>query len=295
MTPLFKDRNLQNEFEEKGYVVVPFLSEAEVNTLREFYKSKFSDKKVNGLYPTHSRNEYSLTIEVSDRIAEVFKQAASQILEDYKIFFGHFMVKSNVDSQEFELHQDWSVVDESKYTVAQMWCPLVDTQPENGGMFLINGSHHFFSNYRSGSLSRFYIKVSRKTEPHITSLTIKAGSVLFYHNRLIHGSFPNRSNHPRLIAMGNATNANAPYVYYQKSATGDAVNVYSLDREVFLKNLNMFEGGGVPAEFKLLNTLPYIDNPISETDILNKLKINEEGLLKKLANRLITKIVRPQK
>lgn len=291
MKAIFKDIDLQKQFEQNGYVILPFLNTEEVERLKDIYTEKFSNKQVTGLYPSHSRNDYDLTIEVSNQIIDIFKHRANEILYNYKIFFGHFMVKSNVDSQEFELHQDWSIVEESKYNVAQMWCPLVDTSKENGGMFLIPGSHHFFSNFRSGSLFRFHIKLSERTQTYIVPLKIKAGDILLYHNRLIHGSFPNQSNQPRLVAMGNATEIEAEYIYYQKSTKApNLLDTYRLDREVFLKNLNVFEKGGVPAEFELLNTISYNDNPIAESDILLHLekRNGSSGFLKKL-NRLFIK------
>ena len=61
------------------------------------------------------------------------------------------MVKSTKDSTEFPLHQDWNIVDEKKYISLFFWAPIDVTNEENGTIYLIEGSHKFFTNYRSGS------------------------------------------------------------------------------------------------------------------------------------------------
>jgi len=273
MKALFKDPNIQAEFEERGYVILPFLNEQEINYLLQLYKDNFSQFEITGLYPTHSRNSVELSLKMSDLICTAFKRAADDILTDYQFFIGHFMVKSNVDSREFELHQDWSVVYEDQFHIAQMWCPLVDTYPQNGGLFVIPGSHKFFNNHRSGSLYRFHHKVSERTEKHILPLSIKAGYALFYHNRLIHGSFPNQSDKMRIVAMANTTSKEAGYVYYQKSKKqSDTVDIYKLDKDLLLSNLKLFEVGEIPAQLPYINSIPYSDDAISEADILKKIE-----------------------
>ena len=37
MTPIFNDSKLQQQFEKDGFVVIPFLNEAEVNKLSSFF------------------------------------------------------------------------------------------------------------------------------------------------------------------------------------------------------------------------------------------------------------------
>jgi ectoine hydroxylase-related dioxygenase (phytanoyl-CoA dioxygenase family) len=179
MEGLFRDAKTQAVYDENGYVIVPFLNEAEVSSLREVYNDHFSGKVITGLYPTHSRDSLELSLRISDVIQNAFKRRNDELLNDYRFFIGHYMVKSNVESREFELHQDWSVVEEGKFNVAQIWCPLTDTYPENGGMFLIEKSHRFFNNWRSGSLFRFHYQVNEKTERHLTRLHIKAGDSWF--------------------------------------------------------------------------------------------------------------------
>lgn len=272
MDALFKNATLQRQFERDGFIIVPFLTGEEVAALKKIYDDNFANLPIKGLHPTHSRNGYDLSVKISDLISAVFKNPCDHLLHRYQFFLSHFMVKSNVDSREFELHQDWSIVQEEKYPVAQIWCPLVDTYPENGGMFVLPKSHRYFSNKRSGSLFRFHIAVSPLTEKHIIKLRLPAGHALLYHNRLIHGSFPNQSQHLRIVAMSNVSLQGTPYVYYQKN--GNRLDMYQINRDVFMSNLNRFEKGGLPDNLQLVESFDYSDNAIEEADILEKVRKN---------------------
>ncbi len=273
MKPFFKNPALQKAYSENGFVILPFLTPDETLYLLDVFHQNFQPSQINGLYPTHSKNPYDLNMRINAIITEVYKKHVDEILNEYQFFIGHYMVKSHVESKEFELHQDWSVVDESNYAVAQIWCPLVDTGINNGGLFLIPGSHHFYSNYRSGSLFRFHYAVQQKTENYITSVHIPAGYAIFYHNRLIHGSYPNRSNELRIVTMANVADKTAEYLYFQKSKNAlGQLDIYRLDREVFLKNMQVFEKGDVPGQLNYLRAVPYSDEEITEADLINKLK-----------------------
>jgi hypothetical protein len=57
MTPkaLFKDKNLQSEINEKGYVTVPFINEVELDELRAFYAEihpNGAPGKIDGIHMT---------------------------------------------------------------------------------------------------------------------------------------------------------------------------------------------------------------------------------------------------
>lgn len=243
MIPILKNDYLNSVYQEKGYVVIPLINEHCINDAVLFY-NKYKPSTIDDLHPTHSKNEGKNTFLESNEIEMFLKSFLDKWFKNYQYFIGHFMIKAP-NSSELRLHQDWSVCDERLYDSAQIWCPLVSTDETNGGLYVVEKSHKFFNNLRSGSLPISFISRTEKLDRIITKINIKAGEAVIYKQSLFHGSFANKTDKDRPVLMAGLFHQNAAMVYPQK-VNNSSVEFYNINKQVFLKNLNSLEKGLLP-------------------------------------------------
>jgi hypothetical protein len=195
---IFKMDILENDFREKGYVVIPFLEEEQLKILQEaFYSSKPTIDK--GFHSTSTNNNMEYRKYVNDLIQSIYYPLSQQILEDYEPVYASFVVKEPGLEGNFPLHMDWSMVDESNYISLAFWSPLVDTNSQNGPLVVLEESHKIGLSFRGGPFL-FQALKSNKIPPvkfKTQTLLIKAGEVVIYDHRLFHGSLPNLSQETR--------------------------------------------------------------------------------------------------
>lgn len=210
---------------------------------------------LNYLYASNHMNEYNFNRNLDEEVEIGLSNLLDEHFCNYRYLTGHLMIKPPSEDGEFQLHQDWSITDEQTYSVAHLWIPLQDTSPENGGMFVIKGSHRYFNNYRSGSLDIPRIQRDKIVNRMITPLHVKKGQMLVYHPALFHGSFPNLSKNNREVILVNLLHKAAPLLYYHKGQK-DTLETYTLTKRALLADLQIMIKGGVPQDSVLLNKRP---------------------------------------
>lgn len=266
LLPLFKDESLEKAWQEDGYVVIPFIDDKEQGELQKIFDNNYQSK-IEGLFPSVSVSDFETRKKVSKSIQQVFSAPYQNNFENGEYFFGHFMVKSPEKSDVFHLHQDWGIVNEKRFPNAQIWCPLVDTGPDNGGMFVIKGSHRFFGNVRSGSVGIPFLNDDERLKEHITDIHVPKGHALIYNNALFHGSYPNSSNELRIAAFANVYHSEAELVYHQLAKEKYTLDQFRIDKDFFLENLTDLENGVRPPEERFLRKIKYFALPTSKIDV----------------------------
>jgi ectoine hydroxylase-related dioxygenase (phytanoyl-CoA dioxygenase family) len=239
-----------------GFCTLTVFDSSEIEQLKTLYQNNFGSQDVKNLYATHNSNPIEQSLQVSNQIQNMVSNKLLNVFPEYTYFTGHFMVKAANANHEFALHQDWNIVDESKYKSYQIWIPLLHTYPANGGMFVVPGSHKFFNNYRSGSFDIPRIPFVPQFKPIVTDLRVPTGDILIYQNALFHGSYGNTTNDNRVVVIANFVEKHAPTFYFHKSATQGLAELYPITGETLIRNLPQLEKGGLPASFTSVGTLP---------------------------------------
>jgi hypothetical protein len=274
---IFKNQQLNEQFDRDGYVHLPFLRPDEVAELNDTFDKHFR-KNIEGLYASINANTQELNNLISDTIKRVFSRACEELFVNYRIILGHYMVKSPVNTWDFHLHQDWTIVDESKDISANMWCPMEDTSSANGGMYLIPGSHKLFNSLRSGSLGLTWVRTKERIAEYVVPINVKAGEILIYRHSLFHGSYPNNSDRLRVTAMSTVLNEEADLLYYQKDASPDRVEVCHISPDILLSELHHLEKGIAPTGKKVVNSVDYdwsLNSRVDEELVLKRIKQRE--------------------
>ncbi len=242
--------------DELGFCTFPVFENNEVEQLLLLYHSHFGERSINALYASHNSNPVEQSLYVSREIKNIVSESLQSIFPDYEYFLGHFMVKGANVEKEFSLHQDWNILDESKYKSYQVWIPLQLSYPANGGIFVVPGSHQFFGNYRSGSYGIPVVPFDEKVKPLISDIIVPAGNALVYHNGLFHASYPNTTDEIRIAVIANFVEKRAPTFFFHQNKKANATELYEITGETLIAQLPQFEKGIVDSSYILNSTVP---------------------------------------
>ena len=278
MARLFQNPTLHNEFEEKGYVQLSLLNAQQVDHLLDVYHQFMGEEKETRegkehLYESSRTHDLDWNLRMNEAIRNAFVDPVKPHFENYTLFGGTFMLKAPKKSTVLPLHQDWSVVDEDQYQSLFIWCPLVDIHPQNGGLFVLPGSHNYFKNYRSGSMQSQRIQPEGRIKKHIVDIVLSAGQALIYSDRLFHGSYANTTEGHRTVATARINEQNAELVYYHKQ-NNDQVDVVKASPKFYLQDANRLDRGERPDGYQTLRSISYRYRPITEHDLIEKLEPN---------------------
>jgi ectoine hydroxylase-related dioxygenase (phytanoyl-CoA dioxygenase family) len=204
MNPIFNDSETEREFQRKGYVVQPFLGAREIQELSDVYQSLTTEQPPD-YYVTAFSQSYDYRRKVHEGVKAVIKEKLKTVVPHYNICLSQFVGKTARSQRgKVWLHQDWSFVDNTVHPAVHFWIPLVDVDTHNGCLKVVMGSHTFFEHIRATPTNPapFDPLKDLLDAEFTTSIPMRAGSILFYDGRLLHGSEENLSIHSRIAAQG---------------------------------------------------------------------------------------------
>ncbi|MEZ4931483.1 MAG: phytanoyl-CoA dioxygenase family protein [Saprospiraceae bacterium] len=222
MDSLLADPNLAVALNRDGYVTVPFLTPEALEKAREAYYDFHPNHQIphllNGIHMTSWCPDFAYKMNVARTLQSISLPASDSILQGHRCLNHVFIIKVQGEHTTFPVHQDWNVVDETKYTSVNIWIPLWDVDENSGALWILRGSHRINRPVRgAGCLFPNYYDLRDYLKEKATSINVKAGTaVIFYHNT-IHGSPPNTDGHPRVVIAFSAVPEKAPlHIYFQK-------------------------------------------------------------------------------
>ena len=205
---------------------------------------------------------------MADQIFDLLLGFFTGTFSHYRPLLSHFAAKGKGSDTRFNLHQDWSIVEEELYGVMHCWIPLQDVDQTNGTLAVLPGSHLLFHNYRSGTCPIRFTSIDAYLEG-LVHIAAKAGDVVIYHPALFHGSAANQSDTERLAVVAAITREEAPHVYFHQQ--GDVVNKFELTDADLFGRLDHLAKGGMP-EGKLIGTVPYRVLNMADAELIEQLR-----------------------
>lgn len=265
MKRLFKNDDLQAQFDRDGYVKLPLLEDTEVQELLNGYLSRNFDNKIEaGFHISLDNQNESLVKEVGESIKQVLVPRTEALLENCKVFTASYVIKEPGLQNIVPPHQDWSFVDENEFCSATVWTSLVDVTEQNGALGVIRGSHRLFDHPRSSPSPQSKSPLADHIFtlfPFVEVIEMKAGESLIFDNRLIHASPPNLSDQPRIAVGIGITQREAQLKhFYQLPETNPPVlQEFDVDETFFTwfnnKRLSdLFEAGKSPEGLSKVRT-----------------------------------------
>jgi hypothetical protein len=195
---IFKTQQLNDEILDKGFVVVPFLSELEIQELSEFYKEIHGEEKAP--FTSYFASNFNLKDKIDAKIKAVFSRPMNDYLESHIPYWGNFFSKET-STPRLPLHADFQYVNEDHAISLNIWCPLSDTDSSNGTLGVLPYSHKLINQIRGTNITDSYRKNALALEAKYGEpLNFKAGQAIIYDHRLLHYSTPNQTPQTRVAA-----------------------------------------------------------------------------------------------
>jgi hypothetical protein len=241
MMRVFQQEEHQKAFEKDGFIILPFYTEAEIEALKNLYH-RLHPEDEKGFFPSTFSRDKNYRQEADSEIRRICSRSIGQYCQDVKVVCGSFIVKSPGPESGMCVHQDMSLVDESRFTGINIWVPLVDLTIENGALFVLPGSHRLFPTYRGSSIPEFFSPVMDEMIDYLHPVLIKAGQAVFFDQSIIHFSPPNYSDKIRIVTNTYFTHQATEYrtYYWNKEQHGaNKLEVFQQNDD-FMTNFEQF-------------------------------------------------------
>ena len=284
---LLQDIQLDKRLAEDGYVVIPFLTAEETDTLVDFYYQNHSGEQ-EGIYATAHVADVDFRMRMNDFIKQIFARAIDHNFINHTALGGSFIAKGKGAKGTLEPHQDWNIVDETKFRSFNIWVPLVDLSDNNGVIKILPKSHSWLTTFRSANISSAFSTCNNLLWKEMQPLYMKKGEALIYDHRLLHASGENKTAEIRLAAVYGIIPDESEMRYYHK-ADENMIEVFESNPEFFLFG-NIFEGPkGLKSIRKFSFTFPEVNEQTLKYYVEGKVRSTTDkpiSVLQKLRNLL---------
>ncbi len=239
---MFKDTGNQRELDRDGAVCIPALNASQIAELTELY-AEVKPVDATGIYSNIQDQPASLNFRINAKLIDAFRPFIEQHFTNVKVAGSSFLVKHAGGHSQSQLHQDYTLVDESEFLSLSIWCPLVDVDLHNGCLQVIKGTHNMFRHtLRSLNMPSLYLEFDERLEEHLTAIPVKAGTAVVYAHNLFHGSKPNASDETRFAAVVALTPETAETFHVLKN--GENMDVLKVEDRFYCETVPTFRQTG---------------------------------------------------
>jgi hypothetical protein len=260
---IFKDDSLNQQLVSDGYAIVPFLSEAEVKALTDFFYQHHSTLP-DGMYASSHVGDFTFRQLMNNEIKRVCARAIDVTFSEVTPLGATFMVKSKGENGSLHPHQDWSIVDEEHFNSYNIWLPLVDVNEQNGTLLILPNSHNWLMNIRGLNIPSSYELVTNEVWKYLVPINLKAGEAFIYDHRLLHASGVNHTSLPRIVIVYGIIPAKAAMRYY--FGKNGSIEEYACSPDFYF-NETITQG---PASLPLLRSIPNENPKVTSEQLQHK-------------------------
>jgi hypothetical protein len=297
MRRVLRNDDLERAFQKDGYVKIPFISNKEVEELKQLF---FDTLPESGGQITSDdiKNEHFISYDftfidknpdykrkVFEIITSYFKPHMEKLLEDYRPIIANY-IRKKTDSGEVPLHQNWAFADERKCTTVSIWCPLVDSTVENGTLHVVPGSHKRFGENRGPMVPWELEGIKNEIiKNYLIPIETKAGDCVILDDSIVHYSPLNKTNGLRLAIQLICLPEEIPSIHFHLDPKSNPNEIFVLEvGDEFYMDFNPWKK---PKNVKVLKRIPYKFKNIDEPEFLMRLKTvgfdsQKSGFLNKL-------------
>lgn len=286
MLPTFVNTEYQKCFEEDGYIIIDIVTKDILDGLKQLFDENF-------IRTDNPRSNFNAVSE-EEKTSRIIKESIHLLANCFdKVFVNYtnqgstFFTKDKHHG-ELGLHQDTTIINFQKHFACYSWIPLQTVTKENGCICLVEKSHLFYKNFISFTYKNEKdIPLDSISPKFLKVLEMKLGEVLFFDNRLFHGSFPNQTDELRVAINALITSKNAELVYYQKKDNNTA-SEYFVTANSMANSYRSFSKGLLPDGAVFSRDIPYKHTSISSKELnqsiemLNPAGFNFSTILRKI-------------
>jgi hypothetical protein len=202
-----------------------------------------------------------------------------ELLIDFKVWCGSFLVKASDERSHLSVHQDMTLVDESKFSGFNIWCPLIDLTEDNGPLMVLPGSHRLLPTLRGSTIPGIYEDTHELIYELMDTLILKAGTAVIFDQSIIHASPPNRSGQLRPVTNTFFTHRDARIItcYYDQERR--QIELFQQEDDFMTEYVNF--GYDIHSRPSIGKSLGWVDYDFP--------KLNKEALIKRYGRPKSTK------
>ena len=243
--PIFLDKDRQQVFEKQGFLVIEnFLNHEEIQHMDKLFDEMHPELPDSGFFAGSYSSDMEYKKKVSEEIKIVYKRAYEENFTHYTPFGGAYLFKISSPNSDLFVHQDWTVVDESKHLALNIWVPLCDITPENGPLMVLPGSHYpSLPILRAPTMRYFFDHDYERVMRQLIPLYVKAGTAVVLSQSLVHYSPPNTSGKIRKAITAGLKTKDAQMIFYFKDPqkNNNQIEKFEMDDDFFIHFENFFE------------------------------------------------------
>ncbi len=269
----FCNQSLQEQFNKNGYVIVDFLNTKEVDIFLNFLHEQPIEYE-KGIFSSIFHWDYERQTIFSNLIQCILQNKLELVLPTWKTYGASYIVKSPDLSQNsnFDLHQDFTMTDESYIPSFGLWVALVDTNKTNGGLCVLPGSDSKFKGtIRSVNISSLFLPIDKEVNTHVEYLEIKAGQACIFSHALFHGSLNNKSHKYRPIIHAGVFAPDAKIRHYPKTINSggeEIIEILEISLDYYFYNIKEFIKNPKSGPYKVLGIQEKYTSTPTRDDVL---------------------------
>ncbi len=231
---IFKDATLQQQFDEQGFVKIQLLDENDIKILTEEFYKFHQHIEINSFGASSFINNKEEKLEIRDKLYPIFLPHFEKIFQDYTYFGSSFLYKTPGKNSDLSPHQDWTIIDEEKYIAINIWTPLIDTNENNGTLYVVpkSQSQKLFS-LRAPTLPFYFQKYFDTVIKCGIPTNAKAGEAIILNQSIIHYSSSNNSDTLRIAITSGVKSKNAPMLFHYKNENNE-IEQYEMQEDFLL-------------------------------------------------------------
>ena len=241
--PVFYKKEHQEFYNKNGYIYIPgFLNYTELHILCTLFNKKEKSFFDKGFHRTLDMSNLQRKKEICGEISRIVTPIAQQILKDYRFLLNSFMSKEK-NAEAFDIHQNWTFVEEDKFTSLAIWIPLQDVNEQNGCLYFVPGSNRWNKYIRGNGTEWKYENKTHALMKEMVALPMNAGDAVIFDDATIHYTSANKTRKPRISIAQVMIPENAEPVFFNYNIKTDRIEKYIVKPDFYLNFTNKYMKG----------------------------------------------------
>ncbi|HXH20285.1 MAG TPA: phytanoyl-CoA dioxygenase family protein [Chitinophagales bacterium] len=267
---IIRSDDLEDTINEEGYAVIPFLNADEVNFLLKKFREYFPVySHLPSRFNSNDNCDSKSRTEIYHIIEQTVKPHTDRLFKNYKMPGAIFYMKQRQKVNDISLHFDPALLlNEHLEPHLGIWCPLVDTNEENGNIQVIPRSHRWGAYITNPmSIHSPLDKYRSLLDERLVSIPLRAGEAVLWDDRIAHSSTINRSQQDRYTITMRFIHENSRQASFL-GTPDKRVYVYSQEDGWYLSPL--WENKKAPPKTGRLAGVIHHYEPELNPDIINR-------------------------
>lgn len=272
---------MEADFHKDGFVTIDLLSPSEVQELKDLISNlnkgyiESSTEKNSSYKLSFFNNDLAFKEKVFKTLTDFFQSKIDRVLKGYKPLIINIFDKEP-GKGEVPVHQNWTFVDEDKFTSVSVWIPLVNVSRSNGSLEVVKGSHKILCKYRSPSLPWVFDQLNDVLKKkYLVPFEFNVGKAAVIDDGILHWSSENKTNVVRTAVQLIMVPDDATPIHYVQNSPGE-LDVYEVD-PLFFMQYNMKD---IPKGYKVIGREKVQIKKLSERELVDRVSVNNPEIRK---------------